>query len=79
MNHKLRVYIFSLTLSPCTLHINSHKMAFGDVFNWMGDEKCKMDFKNPLRLIKRREKEEKRGKAEWPEKLPREFPAIKIY
>lgn len=49
MNHKLRVYNF---FSPLSLllhvqHINSHN-GFWRRIQLDGDEKCKMDFKNPL-------------------------------
>ena len=49
MNHKLRVYNFFLPLSLAlhVQHINSHN-GFWRRIQLDGDEKCKMDFKNPL-------------------------------
>lgn len=46
MNHKLRVYIFPLSLALHVQHINSHN-GFWRRIQLDGDEKCKMDFKNP--------------------------------
>lgn len=50
MNHKLRVYNFFslhfLSLLGHVQHINSHN-GFWRRIQLDGDEKCKMDFKNP--------------------------------